>query len=503
MLISPFSAIPSWEGFEYQGYCALYYVLNMILDLIKEGNLKRIDDFKLGLEGEDDFLIIDKHQYISLHQVKSGEIRLKDNDKFCFILSILQYQAQRGYLHICEKSEKSIKQNFVDTSRKLIDEMLNELDKEVKEKGEVSQSSAGEYLFIEDIKANTSKGSVYNILYYVSIKPITKLSVVEAKKKVIKELNQYKLKLNSKDEDDIWEIDKNYFKTKKDIKKKLYDIIKEIILYKDSSREMYLDRSALMFICDHVYLFIKENVEDSNTKERKCNCKIDFKDIYDRVVFQYKEESNTVEFQYYKLLERIEKKFGEYPTAAKTICKFDDCDDCGNKEKCNLYKQINQICQLNVEEQIEFLYKLLLKTPDNDLPNENLVNRLVITLLRKIDKLNLEKSNIILAENKGEYYRLTLDSSGESYELSAQLNNEINKSTNDKLLIYETDVLITDQLNEANFIYDGNKFNVMGDNELRDIQTITSDNIDRQKMNINRPKVMRLIDRKNAEEELL
>lgn len=48
-----------------------------------------------------------------------------------------------------------------------------------------------------------------------------------------------------------------------------------------------------------------------------------------------------------------------------------------------------------------------------------------------------------------------------------------------------------------------NKFNVMGDNELRDIQTITSDNIDRQKMNINRPKVMRLIDRKNAEEELL
>ena len=55
MLISPFSAIPSWEGFEYQGYCALYYVLNMILDLIKEGNLKRIDDFKLGLEGENDF----------------------------------------------------------------------------------------------------------------------------------------------------------------------------------------------------------------------------------------------------------------------------------------------------------------------------------------------------------------------------------------------------------------------------------------------------------------
>ena len=78
MLISPFSAIPSWEGFEYQGYCALYYVLNMILDLIKEGNLKRIDDFKLGLEGEDDFLIIDKNQYISLHQVKSGEIRLQD-----------------------------------------------------------------------------------------------------------------------------------------------------------------------------------------------------------------------------------------------------------------------------------------------------------------------------------------------------------------------------------------------------------------------------------------
>ena len=500
MLISPFSAIPSWEGFEYQGYCALYYVLNMILDLIKEGNLKKMDDFKLGLEGENDFSIIDKNQYISLHQVKSGEIQLKDKDKFCFILSILQYEAKRGYFHICENS---IKQDFVTTSIKLIDEMLNELAKEVKEKGEVSKSSDREYLFTENIKANTSKGSVYNIIYYVSKKPITKSNVVEAKNKVIKELNQYKLQLNSKNDDDIWEIDKNYFKTKKDIKEKLYDIIKKIILDKDNSRAMYLDRTALMFICDQVYLFIKKNVEDSNTKERKCNCKIDFKDIYDKVVFQYKEESYTVEFQYYKLLERIERKFGEYPTAAMTICTSDDCDDCSNKEKCNLYKQINQICQLNVEEQTEFLYKLLLKTPDNDLPNENLVNRLVITLLRKIDKLNLEKSNIILAENKGEYYRLTLDSSGESYELSAQLNNEINKSTNDKLLIYETDVLITDQLNEANFIYDGNKFNVMGDKELRDIQTITSDNIDRQKMNINRPKVMRLIDRKNAEKELL
>ena len=500
MLISPFSAIPSWEGFEYQGYCALYYVLNMILDLIKEGNLKKIDDFKLGLEGEDDFSIIDKNQYISLHQVKSGEIRLKDEDKFCFILSILQYQAKRGYFHICENS---VKQDFVATTINLIDEKLNELLKEIKEKGEVTPCTSGKYLFIEDIKANTVKGSVCNIIYYVSEKPITKLSATVAKNKIINELNQYKLQLVSKKDTDIWEIDKNHFKTKKEIKEKLYEIIKKIILDNDKSRAMYLDKSDLMFVCDQVYLFIKQNVEDSNTKERKCNCKIDFKDIYDKIVFQYNDESYTVEFQYYKLLERIEKRFGEYPTAAMTICKADDCDVCSNKEKCNLYKQINQICQLNVEEQTEFLYKLLLKTPDNDLPDENLVNRLVITLLRKIDKLNLEKSNIILAENNGEYYRLTLDSSGESYELSAQLNNEINKSINDKLLIYETDVLITDQLNEAAFIYDGNKFNVMGDKELRDIQTITSDNIDRQKMNINRPKIMRLIDRKNAEKELL
>lgn len=496
MLISPFSAIPSWEGFEYQGYCALYYVLNMILDLIKKGNIKEIDDFKLGLEGEDDFSIIGKNKYISLHQVKSGQIRLKDEDKFCFILSILQYQAKRGYFHICENS---VEKDFVDTSIKLIDEKLNELEKEIKEKCEVTACTSGEYLFIEDIKSNTVKGSVYNMLYYVSEKPITKSNAVIAKNKIIKELNQYKLQLASKKDDDIWEIDKNHFKTKKEIKEKLYEIIKEIILDNDKSREMYLDKSALMFVCDQAYLFIKQNVEDSNTKKRKCNCKIEFKDIYDKILFQYKDESYTVEFQYYKLLERIEKRFGEYPTTAMTICKSDDCDVCSNKEKCNLYKQINQICQLNIEEQTEFLYKLLLKTPDNDLPDENLVNRLVITLLRKIDKLNLEKSNIILAENKGEYYRLTLDSSGEIYELSDKLK----KSTNDKLLIYETDVLITDQLNESNFIYNVNEFNIMGDNELREIQTIASDNIDRQKMDINRPKIMRLIDRKKAEEELL
>ena len=70
MLIPPYSAIPSWEGFEYQGYCALYFVLKKIYDLIQKNEAESINNFKLGLEGEDDFSIIQNDEYLSLRQVK-------------------------------------------------------------------------------------------------------------------------------------------------------------------------------------------------------------------------------------------------------------------------------------------------------------------------------------------------------------------------------------------------------------------------------------------------
>lgn len=497
MIIPPFSAIPSWDGFEYQGYCALYSTLKLIDDLIQENRFNIIVDFKLGLEGEDDYSIIQKDKYLSLHQVKYGSFSYAKKDKLCFVLSILQYGANCGYLHISK--QKNMELDFIATTQNLIDELFIELKKEIKKKNEISKNEHDKYLLIEDVTADTKKGSIYSMLKYVCKKPINTTNLQEAKTVIEKELHSYKNDLTAKIDEDLWRVSEDVFATIKDVKNALYRLIEKILIFQYPERAMYLDSYEIKLICDQAFLFLKENIQDSNTKERKNNCKINFKDIYDKVIFDYKTASYTIDFQYYQLLERIENAFNKYPTSTNNICDFDICEEC---EKCNLYEQIDKILQLSSESQKEFLYKLLLKTPNHDLPNEHLVNRLIITLLRKINGLKLEESKAILMRHNGDFFRLTLDSSGESYELCDQLNQELQKDNSNKLLIYETDVLITDQLCEKNFIHDGNKFNIIGEKELADIAQISSDSIEKKKMNINKPKIMRLINRKDAEKEL-
>ena len=98
LLIEPISAITSWEDYEYQGHVALYIALKSILDLLQNG--KSISGYDLQIEGEEDFSIRKDSKYISLHQVKAGAIRLEQNDKFSFVIEILQNEAEYGYFHI-------------------------------------------------------------------------------------------------------------------------------------------------------------------------------------------------------------------------------------------------------------------------------------------------------------------------------------------------------------------------------------------------------------------
>lgn len=135
-IISPFSAIPSWEGFEYQGHIALFIVLKHIWHEIELGNREEINLYKLGIEGEEDFSIIKDGNYVSLHQVKAGKIDLCDSDKACFILSALQYEAENAYFHIIPQA--SISFDFVDKTVKHIEKLIIELNKEVKTKKEFS-----------------------------------------------------------------------------------------------------------------------------------------------------------------------------------------------------------------------------------------------------------------------------------------------------------------------------------------------------------------------------
>ena len=59
MLISPFSAIPSWEGYEYQGHIAILVVLQKIKSLLISSIDITANKFVLEIEGAEDFSIKD------------------------------------------------------------------------------------------------------------------------------------------------------------------------------------------------------------------------------------------------------------------------------------------------------------------------------------------------------------------------------------------------------------------------------------------------------------
>ena len=139
-IIAPISAIPAWEGFEYQRHIALYIALKHIWNEIELGNEEEINLYKLGIEGAEDFSIIKGEKYISLHQVKSGAVKIVDVDKACFILSAMQYETEKAYFHIIP--EATISFDFVEKTAKHIEYLLSELNKDVKTNKEISDEIA-------------------------------------------------------------------------------------------------------------------------------------------------------------------------------------------------------------------------------------------------------------------------------------------------------------------------------------------------------------------------
>ena len=521
MLIAPISAIPSWEGFEYQRHIALYIALKHIWKELELDNENGIRLYKLAIEGEEDFSIIKDDKYISLHQVKGGAIGLNDNDKACFILSILQYNPINAYFHIIPS--ESVTSDFIEKTKVAIENLLLELKKEVKGKEEfieeikeletmyrkkikkgdtLYKEAEDKYILISKINSKSSKGSLYRILCFVCDGNKEKTNVKEVVDYVTLKLTEYKNKLNGKYDSSIWEIYNEKFGDSKSVIQGSCRIIEEILKKVKPEGSIFYNEVYYQFVYDQLVLLSKDVIREHNTKSKKYSCKIGLFEMFNLIIKDHKGESNTTEYHYYELLKTINDVFDKYPTSARTYCIDNNCTICTTVEECNLYCQINQLCSKSYEDQKDFLYKLLLRTPKNNLPRDTVVNNFFITLLKKIKCLNYNDSNVILAEKNEKFYRLTLDENEYIEDFTEQLLKELSLHNGEKFLIYENDVLITDRLNEPEYTYNQNNFNVMGTNELNEIEDITSDSIERQKINYNKSKVMRIISKDIALKEL-
>jgi len=122
-------------------------------------------------------------------------------------------------------------------------------------------------------------------------------------------------------------------------------------------------------------------ISEHNTKSKKNACKIGFGDILEIIKKDHKAESNTTDYMYYVLLKLIKETFAKYPTSMRAKCSEDNCDNCETIEECNLYQQMQEIINnRSYGEKKDFLYKLLLRTPKNNLPRDAVINNLGASL---------------------------------------------------------------------------------------------------------------------------
>lgn len=165
ILIEPINAITSWENYEYQGHIALYIALKNIYDLLQKGI--SISGYDLQIEGEEDFSIRKNDKYISIHQVKAGAINLESNDKFSFIIGILQNKADYGYFHVSRR--KKIPLDFVSTTLTYIDKLQEKLGKKVILKKDIpTTDKEDDYIVLDNVSGNHKKADVYSIIKFVS-----------------------------------------------------------------------------------------------------------------------------------------------------------------------------------------------------------------------------------------------------------------------------------------------------------------------------------------------
>lgn len=133
---------------------------------------KSISGYGLQIEGEEDFSIRKDSKYLSLHQVKAGAIRLEANDKFSFIIGILQHEAEMGYFHI--SNGKRMPSDFVSSTLNYINALKQQLSKIVVEKKDIPpEDNEDKYIILDKISGKHKKADVYSLAMVIS--PISSL----------------------------------------------------------------------------------------------------------------------------------------------------------------------------------------------------------------------------------------------------------------------------------------------------------------------------------------
>jgi len=317
LLIRPHNAIPSWEGYEYQGHIALFVALQKIRDEIVDNNKRDFSEFSIEIEGIEDFSIKQNDKYLSIHQVKAGGFSLEEKDKFCFIISVLQHDT-KGFFHIIPAEKLPI--DFVCITVNMIATLKNQFAHPIKNKNELADPKKScDCIVVEYISGNSAKGDKYNILKFV----MEQESLNHNKKDVESGINLVVQKLDhyngilvdnnvSRSDDCYVALFSELFDSTSDVEEKSYSIIAEILNALDDSWIIGAssDDDRIKYcrsIYEQILVYAKKEITKSHELKHN-NCKICIDKIYDLIDIDKTIEKGSIPYQYRMVWKTIKNR---------------------------------------------------------------------------------------------------------------------------------------------------------------------------------------------------
>lgn len=516
-LIPKHSAIPNWEGFQYQGHMALLIALEKFLYILDKDE-NEIDKYGLEIEGEEDFSILKNNKYISVHQVKAGGFDLTESDRFAFVITVLQNKDCKGYYHIINKHKKKINNyDFVSDTKFKIQDLINEINDILNNKifikeNEHDEKISDKYFIMDDIFGSNKKASLLYLLKNNINKDNYNEEIVREVLCDIKTNLLWYESILDKDDCRIVHVYPTLYDDEQSVQEKSYEIIEKIMDIM-CPNYYFVDNCYSRFLYTKLHDYLDESKENNYKNfDKKEDCILYFSEMKKILKTEHIKEFNNAKYQYYMLIGSIFKNFKKYWKKDFSGCNKSGCDSCKKISMCNLKRQMDLFEVLDKNDKLESAHNLLVITPEegeaNNLPNDKLIMFGYLDMVNKIESLNLKNNIFTTVDTDNNIYRLTLDDSLDLEDFAKKLNNEL-KELDDKSLAYEEDVFIVNDLNGEIAIGKEN-ITVLDKEQLHELESAITLNDNRRTEQNNRykvndtctkPKGITLMDRRSALKE--
>ena len=431
-----YDASASWFGYHYQGRLALKYIIKKISEI----KMEEIEKYELEIESMEDFSIKYDGNYISIHQVKSGQEKHSDINNLFF--GKLEKKEVEIYFHYISSIS-----NFEELKSKFLVKK-SEISKEIENYMKIEEDKLEES-FKSEGKKNSLERAVYNSRTKENFK------IKEALKKSKELLENYDLELLNEENFNFILEEKDIEKVDEEIKQYIIEINKKIdkvIIMEDISNK-------ILSIGDIIYIHINNRVNEKKSETIKLS---EILDVLKRDTLKKSEF-----YEAFEILQNFEKKLIEY---VGEECQS-ECQSCKEKTSCNLYKNIKVIYKKVTN--IKDMYRLVQNIQPNnsivssDFSTEYLIDTLY-PIIREIKKLKLVKNKKIVAVNENKNYWAIDTNFQDEDKFKRRFVKKLNENRSNILeLIYEADVLISKHMNISDIFGERYKFSRLSEKELK------------------------------------